>query len=99
LGLQHSTKQNGSKDPPLHPPTLQIKNAATWLPQRLAEIIPKGILARIQFGSTENFSHRPATQVADAILSAWKIGFKRYQERNRFSIGLVFGLHFTMALF
>jgi hypothetical protein len=32
------------------------ENAATRLPQRLAKIIPKNIIAKIPFGSRENFS-------------------------------------------
>jgi hypothetical protein len=34
----------------------QKENAATRLPQRLAKVIPKGIIAKIPFGSRENFS-------------------------------------------
>jgi hypothetical protein len=39
------------------------------LPQRLAKILPNGIIAKIQFGPKENFRHRPAAQVAGAIYS------------------------------
>jgi hypothetical protein len=52
---RNSTKRTAKAPRYVRRNALQIKNAATWLPQHLAKTIPKGIISKIQFSSKENF--------------------------------------------